>query len=216
MAAAAYLEDAGRQFHGQKKFAEKALAQVSDEEFFHRIDAGSNSLALIVKHLAGNMRSRWTDFLTSDGEKADRRRDSEFETEEADTRAALMERWEEGWRCVFDAVDALTPGQLLTTIVIRGEPHTVLKAINRHTLRSPHRTDRLSGQAPRGAALADALDPEGPVGRVGEEANSLSPWERVGVRGRLFAEALIRGFCFPLTLAGRSLREARPSVAAGA
>jgi hypothetical protein len=131
MPGAAYLEDVVRQFHGQKKLAEKALAQVSDEEFLRRLDPGSNSLGVIVKHLAGNMRSRWTDFLTSDGEKPDRRRDSEFEAEGADTRAALMERWERGWGCVFAAVEALKPEDLLTTVVIRGEPHTVLKAINR-------------------------------------------------------------------------------------
>jgi len=135
---AAYLEDAVRQFHGQKKLAEKALAQVSDDEFFHRLDPGSNSIALIVKHLAGNMRSRWTDFLTSDGEKPDRHRDSEFEVAESDTRSELMGRWEQGWGCVFGAVEALKPEDLGKTVAIRGEPHSVLKAVNRQLTHYAH------------------------------------------------------------------------------
>jgi Protein of unknown function (DUF1572) len=135
---AAYLEDVVRQFHGQKKLAEKALAQVSDDEFFHRLDPGSNSIALIVKHLAGNMRSRWSDFLTSDGEKPDRRRDSEFEVAESDTRAGLMGRWEQGWGCVFGAVEALKPEDLVKTVAIRGEPHSVLKAVNRQLTHYAH------------------------------------------------------------------------------
>lgn len=138
MPGAAYLSDSVRQFHGQKKFAEKALAQVSDDEFFHQLDPLSNSLALIVKHLAGNMRSRWTDFRTMDGEKPDRHRDEEFERTAADSRAALMESWETGWRCVFEAVEALAPGDLLETVTIRGEPHTILKAINRQLTHYAH------------------------------------------------------------------------------
>jgi len=135
---AAYLEDAVRQFHGQKKLAESALSQVSDEDFFRSLDAESNSVALIVKHLAGNMRSRWTGFLTSDGEKADRRRDSEFEEETSDSRAGLMRRWEDGWRLTFAAVEALAPADLLRSVVIRGEPHSVLKAINRQLTHYAH------------------------------------------------------------------------------
>ena len=127
---AAYLEDAIRQFHGTKKLAEKALVQVGDEDFFRKLDPEGNSLALIVKHIAGNMLSRWTDFLTSDGEKPDRRRDSEFEIE-GETRTALMDRWEEGWRCLFEALEELKPEDLLATVFIRAAPHTVLKAINR-------------------------------------------------------------------------------------
>lgn len=134
----AYLEDAVRQLHGQKRLAEKALEQVTDEEFFRKLDPESNSLALVVKHLAGNMKSRWTDFLTSDGEKADRRRDSEFETESGDSRADLMRRWEEGWRCTFAAVEALAPADLCRRVVIRGEPHSVLKAINRQLTHYAH------------------------------------------------------------------------------
>jgi hypothetical protein len=135
---AGYLEDAVRQFHGQKKLAEKALAQISDEDFFRKLDPESNSAALIVKHLAGNMRSRWTDFLTSDGEKEDRRRDSEFEAESGDSRAELMRRWDEGWRATFAAVEGLHPSDLGRNVVIRGEPHSVLKAINRQLTHYAH------------------------------------------------------------------------------
>jgi Protein of unknown function (DUF1572) len=126
-----YLEDARRQFHGQKKLAEKAMAQVSDEQFFTVLDPEDNSIALVVKHIAGNLRSRWTNFLTSDGEKPDRHRDTEFEKEGRDSRQSLMERWEAGWRVLFENVDPLAPSDLDRTVTIRGEPHTVVKAINR-------------------------------------------------------------------------------------
>jgi len=126
-----YLEDARRQFHGQKKLAEKAMAQVNDEQFFALLDPEANSIALVVKHIAGNLRSRWTNFLTSDGEKPDRHRDSEFETDGRDSRSTVMERWEAGWKVLFDNVDPLVPADLERTVTIRGEPHTVLKAINR-------------------------------------------------------------------------------------
>ena len=126
-----YLEDVRRQFHGQNKLAEKAMAQVTDEQFFAAIDRESNSIALIVKHVAGNLRSRWTDFYGSDGEKPDRRRDSEFEIDPSDTRGGLMERWEEGWRSLFQIVDPMTPADLERTVAIRGEPHSVIRAVNR-------------------------------------------------------------------------------------
>jgi hypothetical protein len=126
-----YLEDARRQFHGQKKLAEKAMAQVNDEQFFTLLGSEDNSIALVVKHIAGNLRSRWTNFLTSDGEKVDRHRDTEFEKEGRDSRASLMERWEAGWRILFENVEPLTTGDLDRTVTIRGEPHTVFKAINR-------------------------------------------------------------------------------------
>ena len=125
-----YLKDAVRVFRTQKKLADRAAAQVSDEEFFRAIDAESNSIALIMKHMAGNMRSRWTDFLTSDGEKPDRHRDSEFVAEGED-RAAILERWEEGWRTVFDTLESLRPEDIRRTVTIRGEPHTVVEAVNR-------------------------------------------------------------------------------------
>jgi hypothetical protein len=126
-----YLEDAVAQFRGLKRLADRALAQVNDEQFFAQLDPESNSLALIVKHVAGNLISRWTDFLTADGEKPDRRRDSEFLIEPGDTRAALMERWETGWQHLFDALAPLTADGLMRTVRIRGEAHTVVQAINR-------------------------------------------------------------------------------------
>src|ERR671938_423414 len=101
-----YIENAAEEFRGLKKLADKAAAQVSDEEFFRAIDPESNSIAVIMKHVAGNLRSRWTDFLTSDGEKPDRHRDSEFLVEGADRRA-VEERWEAGWRTLFDTLDSL-------------------------------------------------------------------------------------------------------------
>lgn len=125
------LEDALAVFRKYKKLAEGAMAQLSDEEFFAQIDDGANSVAVIVKHLAGNMRSRWTNFLTADGEKPDRDRDAEFRIEAETTRAEVTGWWEAGWQCVFDAVEPLKPSDLMRTVTIRGEPHTVVKAINR-------------------------------------------------------------------------------------
>ncbi len=106
------------------------MAQLSDEQLQLAIDPESNSIAIIVKHLAGNMRSRWMDFLSTDGEKPDRNRDSEFEAPPA-TRAALMELWEAGWRCVFAALEPLEDSDLGRTVYIRNEPHSVMQAINR-------------------------------------------------------------------------------------
>jgi hypothetical protein len=126
-----YIEEARRQFRGHKRMAEGAMAQLRDEEFFVTLDPESNSVAILVKHLAGNMRSRFTDFLTSDGEKPDRFRDQEFELNSATTRADVMKWWEEGWSRVFAAIDGLKPEDITRTVTIRGEPHTVLQALNR-------------------------------------------------------------------------------------
>lgn len=117
-------------FRNYKLLAERAIEQVSDEEFFATIDEEANSIAVIVKHIAGNLRSRWTDFLTTDGEKPDRNRDSEFEMM-GDTRESLMKFWEDGWQTLFNAIEPLTPEDFSKTITIRGEPHTVVEAINR-------------------------------------------------------------------------------------
>jgi hypothetical protein len=126
-----YLGEAVRQFRGLKKLADKALAQTAAADFFTALDEESNSIALIVKHLAGNMRSRWSDFLTSDGEKEDRRRDSEFVLEPGDTRESLEQHWNEGWALTFSAFEPLAAGDLGRTVMIRGEAHSVLRAINR-------------------------------------------------------------------------------------
>lgn len=125
-----YIENVTGEFRGLKRLADKAAAQVSDEEFFRVIDPESNSVALIMKHMAGNMRSRWTDFLTSDGEKPDRRRDSEFLIEGEDRRA-VEEKWEAGWRALFDALAQLRGEDLMRHVQIRREPHTVVEAVNR-------------------------------------------------------------------------------------
>ena len=126
-----YLEDVLVQFRKLKTMGDKAIAQVADEQLFATLDPESNSLALIMKHLSGNMRSRWTDFLTTDGEKPDRHRDTEFERETADTREQLVSRWEQGWALVFAAVSALTPADAEKRVTIRGESHTVVEALNR-------------------------------------------------------------------------------------
>ena len=125
-----YLEDSLTVFQQYKQFAERAMAQVSDEQLFALLDGEANSIALIVKHMAGNMRSRWTNFLTTDGEKPDRNRDSEFEEPPA-TRQELMRLWDDGWRLVFAAIEPLTEADLARTVTIRGEPHSVMQAIQR-------------------------------------------------------------------------------------
>lgn len=129
--AAHYLEEAHRQLRGHKRMGEAALAQLRDEDFFVTLDPESNSIAILVKHLAGNMRSRFTDFLTTDGEKPQRFRDREFENTASTASADVMKWWEEGWACVFAAIDSLKPEDLMRTVTIRSEPHTVLQAINR-------------------------------------------------------------------------------------
>lgn len=130
-AAAHYLDEVRRQFRGHKRMGEGAMAQLRDEDFFVTLDPESNSVAILVKHLAGNMRSRFTDFLTTDGEKPDRFRDREFEVTSATTRAEVMNWWEEGWGRVFTALDSLKPEDVMRNVTIRGEPHTVLQATNR-------------------------------------------------------------------------------------
>src|SRR3954468_9060756 len=129
----AFLDEALRAFRGYKKRTEAAFAQLHSEDWFRLIDPEANSLATIVKHMAGNMRSRWTDFLTSDGEKPDRDRDREFETSSPDTRASLMAQWEDGWKRLLDTVGTLSPTDLSKTVHVRGEAHSVLEAINRQT-----------------------------------------------------------------------------------
>ncbi len=131
---AMYLEEAFRSLRGHKRLAESAMAQLSDEQFFAVPSEESNSVAVIVKHMAGNMRSRFTDFLTTDGEKADRHRDQEFVVEAANNRVELMRIWERNWQLVLDTVKSLGPDDLTRTVTIRGEPHSVLQAINRQVV----------------------------------------------------------------------------------
>lgn len=131
-----YIEDALAIFRQYKLLGERAMAQVSDEQLFGSLDDESNSIAIIVKHMTGNMRSRWTDFLTSDGEKPSRNRDSEFVDPPA-TRESLMREWEAGWACVFGAIEPLTDADLGRAVTIRGEAHSVMQAINRQLAHYP-------------------------------------------------------------------------------
>lgn len=126
-----YLSETVEAFRSYKKLAERAMEQVSDEEFFKTIDAEANSIATIAKHIGGNLRSRWTNFLTTDGEKPDRNRDSEFATTDGDTRASVMQFWEDGFQILFDSLLSLTMEDLGKIVQIRGEDFTVVKAINR-------------------------------------------------------------------------------------
>lgn len=129
-----YLEDSISSLRAYKKLADKAIAQLKDDEFFVSIDAEANSIAVIMKHMAGNMFSRWTDFLTTDGEKPNRNRDMEFVIEPKTTKDDLLAYWEKGWQCVFDALDPLKGEDLEKKVLIRGEEHTVLQAINRQLM----------------------------------------------------------------------------------
>jgi len=125
-----YVKDSLDLFRYYKKLAERAIEQCPDEGLFTILDSESNSIAIIVKHMVGNMRSRWTNFLTSDGEKPDRDRDSEF-AEPPKTRAELLAMWGQGWKYLFDALEPLTDADLARTVTIRTEPHSVMQAINR-------------------------------------------------------------------------------------
>lgn len=137
-----YLQDALAVFAYYKRLGERAMAQVSDEQLTLTLDREANSIATIVKHMAGNMRSRWTDFLTTDGEKPDRHRDSEFEEPPA-TRSAILKTWEKGWACLFSALAPLTDADLTRTVTIRGEAHSVMQAINRQLAHYPHHVGQI-------------------------------------------------------------------------
>ena len=127
----AFIDATLRELRSLKRATERALAQIPDESFFGALDAESNSIAVLVKHIAGNMRSRWSDFLTTDGEKPDRHRDSEFVIAPGDTRVALMERWEQSWKILFATLESLGPADLERTVTIRTEPYTVVGAVQR-------------------------------------------------------------------------------------
>jgi uncharacterized damage-inducible protein DinB len=137
-----YIEDSLDLFRYYKKLAERAMDQVTDEQLFATLDEESNSIAIVVKHMAGNMRSRWTDFLTTDGEKPDRDRDGEFVDPPA-TREALLQLWEDGWNRVFGALQPLSDAELGRTITIRGEAHSVLQAINRQVAHYSHHVGQI-------------------------------------------------------------------------
>lgn len=137
-----YLESVKKQFLYYKTIGEKAMAQLEPEQLFVSVNEDTNSIAVIVKHLSGNMLSRWTDFLTSDGEKEWRNRDGEFE-QTLKTKDELMALWEKGWNCFFDAINALSPQQLSQIIYIRNEGHTVMEAINRQLAHYPYHVGQI-------------------------------------------------------------------------
>ena len=125
-----YLKDSVSLFQYYKRLGENALAQCPDNGLFATLDEENNSIAVVVKHMAGNMLSRWTDFLSSDGEKPSRNRDAEFE-EPPKTRAEVLDLWDAGWKCMFTALEGLNDASMTQTVKIRGEEHSVMQAINR-------------------------------------------------------------------------------------
>ena len=129
--AALYLADIGRNFRMYKSLGDRALAATPDAHLYTELDANSNSVAVVVKHVGGNLRSRFRDFLTSDGEKPDRDRDSEFEVREAAGRAQVLQWWEDGWSIALGSIGGLTPADLERTITIRGEAFAVVEALDR-------------------------------------------------------------------------------------
>jgi hypothetical protein len=171
-----YYDEVRRSFRGYKRLADGALAQLNDEDFFRAPDSESNSAALIVKHVAGNLRSRWKDFLTTDGEKPDRHRDQEFVLAPADTRPELMRRWEESFQIVFDVIASLTPGDFSRTVTIRGEPHTILQAMNRSLMHTAYHVGQVLyvGKHLRGAQWTMLSIPRG----KSEEFNKMKPEDR--------------------------------------
>lgn len=137
-----HIEDSIAVFGYYKRLAERAMAQVADEQLFTVLDCEANSIAIIIKHMAGNMRSRWSDFLNTDGEKPTRDRDSEFVDPPA-TREALLSEWEHGWATMFGSLEPLTDADLVRTITIRGEPHSVMQAINRQLAHYPYHVGQI-------------------------------------------------------------------------
>lgn len=174
--AAAYLDETFRAFRGYKRLADGALTQLNDKEFFYLPDPESNSTALVVKHMTGNLRSRWTDLLTTDGEKPDRNRDQEFILSAGDTRDELMRRWEQSWETVFNSIKSLKPEDIARTVYIRKEPHTVMQAVNRSILHTAYHVGQILylGKHLRGASWKTLSIPKG----KSAEVNAQKPEER--------------------------------------
>jgi hypothetical protein len=138
---AAFLEDVIREFANQRSLAERAAAQLTDQDFFRTTSDEANSVAIIMKHVGGNLRSRWTDFLTTDGEKPDRNRDGEFEI--SDTRESIMKTWADGFDTLNRTLSSLNARDMLETVTIRGEPHTVIRAMNRNLAHTAHHAGQI-------------------------------------------------------------------------
>ena len=158
-----YLTTVLTEFRRYKQLGDGAMAQAEDDDLFATLDEEANSIAVIVKHLAGNLRSRWTDFLTTDGEKPDRHRDAEFVLDAGTTRSAVMAWWEDGWRRLFGALESLGPDDLLRTVHIRGEPHSVVRAIERALAHAAYHVGQivLLAKHRRGAAWRSLSIPKG-------------------------------------------------------
>ncbi len=169
-----YLDEALRAFRGHKRMAEAAMAQVSDEQFFSQLDPEANSIAIIAKHIAGNQRSRWTDFLSSDGEKPNRHRDTEFEMTPSTTRDEVLRWWKDGWARLFAAVEPLKSEDLKRVVTIRGQAHTVLMAINRQLLHYAQHIGQivLLAKHLRGAEWQTLSIPRGMSEQVGRAAEA--------------------------------------------
>ncbi|MGC2696816.1 MAG: DUF1572 family protein [Candidatus Angelobacter sp.] len=171
-----YYDEVRRSFRGYKRLGDGGLVQLSDREFFRAPDSESNSAAAIVKHVAGNLRSRWLDFLTTDGEKPDRNRDQEFVIEPGLTRQELMRRWEESFKLVFDTIASLTAEDFSRTVTIRGEPHSILQAMNRSLMHTAYHVGQVLyvGKHLRGAEWTVLSIPKG----KSEEFNAMKPEDR--------------------------------------
>lgn len=167
-----YLDDAHHSFLQYKRLAERAFAQLQPGDWFTCIDPEANSIALIVKHLSGNMHSRFTDFLTTDGEKPNRNRDQEFILDTSTALEQVLAWWESGWNCVFAALAALKPEDLLRTVSIRGQQYTVLRAINRQLLHYPHHIGQIVFLAKhfQGAGWKSLSIPKGQSATMGVQA----------------------------------------------
>jgi uncharacterized protein DUF1572 len=186
-ATTSYLKDSLGLFHYYKKLGERAMAQCPDKGLFLTLDAESNSIAILVKHMAGNMRSRFTNFLISDGEKPDRNRDTEFENPPK-TRAELMALWDRGWKCVFDALEPLTDADMDKTVTIRKEPHTVMQAISRQLAHYAHHVGQILFLAKHLAVQATGKWQSLSVPRgKSAEINARVAAGEVSQRGMLFA-----------------------------
>lgn len=183
-----YLEDALASFRAYKKLAEKAFEQIKDDEFFVTLDEESNSVAVIMKHIAGNMFSRWTDFLTTDGEKPNRNRDMEFVIELQTRKEDVVAYWEEGWQCLFSALAPLQPNDFERKVLIRGEEHTIVQAINRQLTHYSYHIGQIVFLAKHFRSTEwNSLSI--PRNRSAEFNRYLSNQSRLGEKGHRFDEA---------------------------
>ncbi|MGB0850719.1 MAG: DUF1572 family protein [Bacteroidia bacterium] len=157
-----YISSAVQQFRYYKMLGDKTFLQLSEEELFVNPDEISNSIAVMVKHMWGNMMSRWTDFLTTDGEKEFRNRDSEFESDR-ENREELLSKWEEGWSCLFEALESINEENFDTTVYIRNQGHTIVEAVNRQMMHYAYHVGQIVflGRAIKGSEWESLSIPKG-------------------------------------------------------